>query len=113
MCSFFPKGDTAKSIEKELDDIMKTGQFLFTMELTQEITTPVIWIVLEFTRCAGMLETESTQDVPVHKEKWYERQISEFVTRLGFLSQKEASSKMAKTFLHINEVCINTMRYRL
>ena len=88
---------------------MSTGQFLFTMETAQEITTPTICIVLEFTRSAGLPVTETIQDVTVHREKWYERQIGEFVTRLGFLSQKETSSEMAKTFLHICEVCIYAM----
>ena len=90
----------------ELDDIMRTGQFMFTMEKAQGMATPTICIVLEFTRSAGLPVTESAQDITVHKEKWYERQIGEFVTRLGFLSQKETSSEMAKTFLHICEVCV-------
>lgn len=88
----------------ELDDIMMTGQFI--METAQENAATTICIVLEFTRSAGLPVAESIHDVTVHKEKWYERQIGEFVTRLGFLSQKEASSEKAKTFLHINEVGI-------
>ena len=93
MCSF--QGDTAKSIETELEDVMSTGIFCLKAD------TP---FMLEFQRSAGvsMSETNPSQHLCV----WHTSEIKEFVTRLGFLSSKGEKSR---TFVGLNEVYLSVV----
>jgi hypothetical protein len=86
------QGDTAKSIETELKDVMSTGIF----EISSEAA-----LKLQFQRSAGESGSESSYDLSC---TWHEKEIIEFVTRVGFLSNKLSCEEMAKRFLCLHEV---------
>lgn len=81
-----------KSIVTELEDVMKTGIFHLKAD------TP---FKLEFQRSASVAMLDSNQFQ--HCSVWHANDISEFVTRLGFLSTKE---EMSRTFVIIYEVYV-------
>ena len=90
------QGDTVKSIEMELEDVISTGLFRLKADAP---------FVLEFQRSAGlaMSDTNPSQHLCI----WHTNDISEFVTHLGFLSSKGEKSR---TFVCLNEVYLNPMK---
>ena len=81
---------------------MNTGKFKISSETA---------LKLEFQRSAGESGFESSSYE--FSCTWQEKEIVEFVTRVGFLSNKFACEEMAKQFLCLYEVCLCVSQYSL
>ena len=120
------QGDTLQNVANELECIINTGQYTFT--LSSGASGGEASMNLEYTPSArpslppssmgedGVTSrtyaSESFQETGVvngtqlvsRMENWTREQINDFVRKLGFLdAQKEGGDKI-KLFLHINEV---------
>ncbi len=98
------KGDTRQNIKKDLECLMKTGEFIFQANASDGYT---IRLTLQFEASSS----DSSPDPHIHHAfhvEWNSEQISSFLTQLGFHDHGEdpEMDQQIDTFLHINEVYI-------
>ncbi len=98
------KGDTRQNIKKDLEYVMKTGEFVFQANASDGYT---IRLTLQFEASSS----DSSPDLLIHRAfhvEWNSEQISSFLTQLGFHDHGEdpEMDQQIDTFLHINEVYI-------
>ena len=104
------QGDTLENVDKELDCIIATGNYLF---LTLENGSLCLKLEYNpshqfFPLCSpsSFQLSNLTDSDAVVKQRWNSEQISDFVRKLGFLDREEEGGDKIKHFLHINEVCV-------
>jgi len=126
-CISFSQGDTLQNVAKELECIVDTGIYIFT--LTSDASGGKAEVMLEYVpstdsavlnatsmeeggtprtlpRSTSYPESGTGLNAAKRVESWSQEQINDFVRKLGFLdTQKEGGAKI-KHFLHINEVCL-------
>ena len=132
-CISFSQGDTLQNVAKELECIVDTGIYIFT--LTSDASGGKAEVMLEYVpstdsavppllnvtsmeeggtprtlpRSTSYPESGTGLNAAKRLESWSQEQINDFVRKLGFLdTQKEGGAKI-KHFLHINEVCLKTL----
>ena len=82
-----------KSIETELKDVTSTGILKISSDAV---------LALEFQKSVGESGSESSSYELLCT--WQEKEIMEFVTRVGFLSNKGSCEELAKKFLGLHKV---------
>ena len=116
------QGDTLQNVAKELECIVNTGIYIFT--LTSNISGGKAEIMLEYVpaihsgvatsmeggtprtlpRSMSYPESDTGLNAAKRAESWNKEQINDFVRKLGFLDTQKGGGAKIKHFLHINEV---------
>lgn len=94
------QGDTFENIANDLDCIVKTGKYTFTMTSG----TPSYTMFLHYIPSQPHTSQSHLFTSEVETEKWNIDQLGEFVRKLGFLDRDKGGGDQLKCFLKINEV---------
>ena len=109
---FHVQGDTVESVSDELNHVMATGYYQFSLTLTSDGVKGNVELL--YRRCvystgemgdegAVMMSSSSC----MVEQKWEDDRINDFVRKLGFLDVAGEMGAKIDHFLYLNHVCNN------